>query len=165
MAAAVAIKGLGNGKTAYGGCFADAIGDGVGFSAAFDPEVARAYEAQGRQVPTWTLDLEKDFYTSFVALRTPAYLMRWTVYEQHGNDEIDSVNGLAVLHRKYEVFLLDASNTTVGQIAVGITDLSFQRIGSRWAITSWVDLVDPAVGANPANSDLRSFSYRRLEGR
>jgi hypothetical protein len=165
LALAIAAKGLPSptAKNVYSAGFADPIADGVGFTATFDPEVARAYEAQGHVVPTWNLELENDFYTAFVARRTEAYKLRWTNYEAHGNDVLDTND--ALLHRKYEVFLLDANGVSVGQIAVGIADLTFKRFGSRWAITVWDDQVDQTVGVNPDNTELRSFSYRRLEAR
>jgi hypothetical protein len=157
MAAGIAAKGLGNGKAAYVGAFADSTVDGVPFYATFDPAVAARYPT----VPTWNLGLESNFYSDFVGLRSDGYTMRWTEASAPG-DEIDLLNGEAEIYRRYEVFTVAEDGSTLGRIAVGIAHLFYKRFGSRWAIVRWEDQVDPNVGVEPADPDELSLSARRL---
>ena len=160
----MAAKGLRNGLSAYVGAFADSLTDGVPFHATFDPEVARRRELANGRVPTWTLDLEKNFYGYFVGLRSDGYYMRWTHNDPGGDDEINLITGNAILHEKYEVFIVTTENATLGRIAVGLADLTLKQVSTnRWAIVRWDDRVDPAIGVNPADPDQLSFSARRLE--
>lgn len=156
MALGIAAKGLGNGKAAYIGAFADSLVDGVPFYATFDPQVAAQHQGG---VPIWNLSLEKNFYSEFVVLRTDGYLLRWSDAEAPG-DEIDLLTGEAELYRKYDVFTVTEDGETLDRLAVGIAHLFFKRIAARWAIVRWEDQIDPA--ADPDDPDDLSMGKRRL---
>jgi hypothetical protein len=163
LASAIAAKGQRDGQTAYISAFANPSTDVSGFTTQFDADVARAFVSQGGVVPTWTYNLERDFYSSFLRVSSDGYLMRWEVYQGHGGDEGDPEAGDSTLHRRYRVFTLDADNNIGPLIALGIADLAFKRIApSRWVIVQWDDQVDRTGGDAGANAAL-SFSKRRLE--
>jgi hypothetical protein len=150
MAAGIGAKGLGNGKDAYIGGFAD--------DATFDFDASAEYSGN------WNLDLEKNFYSYFVGLRSEGYLMRWSYADAPG-DDITPGLGTGNIYRKYEVYTVTDGTTNV-RIAVGIAHLFLRKIdASRWAIVHWEDHVDPAVGHPPTtnNPEDLSMSARRLE--
>jgi hypothetical protein len=157
--AAISAKGSGNARAAYIGAFANTTTDGVSFSATFDPVVVERRRASGRTVPTWTLELEENFYSRFVLLRSAAYDLRWSEHPTAGSDEVGDDD--ATLHRRYEVFLADEAGSTLGRIAVGLVDLTFRKVDGRWAIVLWEDRLDAA--ADPNDPDEISLGERRLE--
>jgi hypothetical protein len=159
LTTAISAKGSGNARAAYLGAFANTTTDGVTFSATFDPAVVAQRLASGHTVPTWTLELEGNFYRDFVLLRSAAYDMRWSDHPTAGSDEVGDDD--ATLHRRYEVFVLDDAGNSLGRIAVGLVDLTFRKADGRWVIVRWEDHVDPA--ADPGNTDEISLGERRLE--
>ncbi len=161
MALGLADKGRTNGLAAYIGGLADTASDGRGFHAFFDAAVAQSFKDLGRQVPTdWNLSLEQRYYTNFASSRPEPFQMQWIVDETLP-DVVEA--DAATLHRQYRVFVeLPDGNTAL--IAIGFCDLDFIRSPqSRWVIVRWQDKVDPAVGANPSDTDLRTLGWRRLE--
>jgi hypothetical protein len=131
------------GQNAYVGALADASQDGIGFSAYFDQAVWVNYT--GIKPADWDLRHER----------------RWLPDEFNPHDDIGG--DTVVVHRRYEVRALRAATRDSLLIAVGYADLYFARISaSRWALTRWMDRVDPAVGAQPDDPLQQTFGSRRL---
>jgi hypothetical protein len=147
------------GQVAYLGALADTTTDGLGFHAFFDPAVLNAYT--GIPPTDWDLRHEAQFLSVFIRSFGDPYEMRWLSDEVHPHD--DDFGDHMILHRRYEVRALRQSTADTLLIAVGYADLYFARISAaRWALYLWQDRVDPAVGAQPAVDDQRTFGYRRL---
>jgi hypothetical protein len=148
------------GQAAYLGALADTTKDGVGFHAFFDPAVWNAYT--GIKPADWDLDHETQFLPVFIRVTGDPYEMSWLPDEFHPHDdEVDQDH--RILHRRYEVRALRQSTADTLLIAVGYADLYFARISAaRWALTRWLDRVDPAVGAQPADPLQQTFGSRRL---
>jgi hypothetical protein len=149
------------GLNAYLGALADTTTDGPGFHAFFDPAVWNAYN--GIRPLDWSLEYEAQFLPLFFSLKLSPYEMKWLPDEVYPYDYLSPEGDHMILHRRYEVRTLQQSPADTLLIAVGYADLYFARISaSRWALYRWQDRVDPAVGAQPADPDHRTFSYRRL---
>jgi len=149
------------GKSAYLGALADTTTDGLGFHAFFDPAVWNAYV--GIRPADWNLDYEAQFLPLFYNVKLDLYEMKWLPDEVYPYDYLSPEGDRMILRRRYEVRALQHSPVDTLLITVGYADLYFARISaSRWALYRWQDRVDPAVGAQPADGDHRTFGYRRL---
>jgi hypothetical protein len=148
-----------DGQNAYVGALANASQDGIGFHAFFDQAVWNAYTGVPPQ--DWDLRHETLFYSAFIRLTGDPYEMSWLPDEFNPHDDISG--DTVVVHRRYEVRALRAATRDSLLIAVGYADLYFARISaSRWALTRWMDRVDPNVGAQPADPLQQTFGSRRL---
>lgn len=161
LADAIAAKGQGNGPTAYRDAFAIFDRDGVDFVATFDPEVEAQYLSErGVPPPVWTRDLEEGFYAELATERPEGYLLSWS--DPFGEDELQ--DNQVLIHRKYQLRVVDEEFNAQERIATGIAHLRMIRVGgNRWTITEWDDEVDPEVGATPEDPDELSFGKRRLQ--
>jgi hypothetical protein len=149
------------GQTAYLGALADTTKDGLGFHAFFDPAVWNAYN--GIRPADWNLDYEAQFLSVFIRSYGDPYKMEWLEDMDYPIANEDKGEDSRILHRRYKVWALRQSTADTLLIAVGYAKLSFAKISaSRWALVLWEDRVDPAVGAQPAVDDQRTFGYRRL---
>jgi hypothetical protein len=154
-----------DGLTAYLGALADSpLTDAQGFHAFFDPVAVQRWQSVAGRLPPddWPPSREQGFFTYFVHLYQNTYDVTWTVNVNRPNDDILSPTE-KVLHRHYLVLSIPASASQIDTIAVGFADLTFLRSSpSRWVVTRWQDIEDPAVYGNP-NPKLKSFSTLRLE--
>ncbi len=162
--AAVEIKGLGNGSSAYAGAFADSAQPSTPeyLQVFWQEEVLRWQNSSGRTAPPWRFALEQNFYTQFVQLRGEPYLMVWTPDDNAEPDDIDDVAGTALIHRHYRVVAEAEDQSTSTVIAIGFADISFLRSPSgEWRIVRWEDRPDPL--ADPStNPDEVTLGQRRL---
>ena len=158
MAAAMANKNAtnGNGADAWIGAFANPATDNLTPVFVFDPGVLVDL---GITDPAWNLTLERNFYVKLPLLDTHAYYLTWAPWAPCGNDE-DLPDGTAIRPRTYRLYTVDGSGNTLGTMALGIAKLTFKQVGTRWVITQWVDLADPA--ADPSDNNQVCFSRRRL---
>jgi hypothetical protein len=149
------------GRGAYLGGLADTTKDGLGFHAFFDPAVWNTYA--GIRPADWNLDYEAQFLSLFFSVKPSPYQMKWLPDEVYPYDYLSPEGDRMILHRRYEIRALQPPPADTLLIAVGYADLYFARISaSRWTLYRWQDRVDPAVGAQPAVDDQRTFGYRRL---
>ena len=167
MALAIEAKAGGNALSAYLGALADSIPDGQDFFAYFDGAAAARWQnVTGRQLPdVWGVDLEERFFNHLPSLSAQrAYDFAWLEDVEHPNDE-DLASGQKLLHRQYLLLAVPEGLGAPDTLAIGFADLTFikSRTADKWVISRWQDRVDPAAGANPANTSHLSFSARRLE--
>ena len=163
LAAAVKAKAGANGTVAYMGAFADSAADGIPLVVEFDPGVADLWSARAGGLPAWTRVLEQQFYAYLARLNPDEFTMQWSTYSGAPSDDEDANASEATLYRQYQVYATSEDGSTVS-IARGRADLVFRRLSeTRWALYRWVDTIDPAVGADPADAGLRCFSRLRLD--
>lgn len=134
------------------------------FRAFYDPAVKQIWLSDPRHIAPepWDITLERRLPSYLATLRPQAgaYLFQWGT--DNGSPQDDIGPDTALVHRTYQLLASTASGDPE-IIAIGIADLSLQFNGTRWSVFRWNDRVDPKVGANPANPDHRTFSWRRLE--
>ena len=148
---ALADKARTNGTSAWVGAFGDA------YQHQFWPlDVTQWETTSGRTAPLWTVLLEQNFYTQFVALRGDNYVLEWALDEEHDDDE-----QLGTFHRHYVVTTQTEDGDPSGYLAIGYVDLIFTRTPQgQWLITRWEDRPDP--GKDPNDPEQITLGLRRL---
>lgn len=115
-------------------------------------------------VPTdWNWSMELRLYSSLIRVRpTDTYRLYWTDGET--TDDIDFVDGVAQIQRRYKVvtyvnIAVPGGDSTI--IAIGYTDLTFYRDPQgNWLVTRWADRSDPT--ADPGDQQQITLGKRRL---
>jgi hypothetical protein len=152
-----------NGENAYINCFADSVAPADrAYRSFYDPAVRQVWQS-GTPIPApepWNRELERGVPRRLNDIRQNAiYSWQWSrdpfaISDEEGADS-------AQFHRKYVLLATDPSSNNSGEIiAQGYCDLSFLKIGNRWAIVRWNDRLDPTIGANPSTDQYTMTWYR-----
>ena len=109
----------------------------------------------------WERTREQRLYNYLVQLRPDdAYFLNW----EDGlvtDDPPDEVNGIAVVHRHYEIITTNEQTSASTVIAIGYAKLTFLRDDQdRWLIVRWEDSRDSE--ADPNEQEQVSLGRRRL---
>jgi len=139
-----------------------AVGDRA-FRAFYDPGVKSLWLSVPTRIAPepWDITLERGLHSYLTTVRLQAeYTFQFTA------DNVSQIDVIApdtaLVHRKYTLYA-SVSGGEDEVIAVGFCDLSLEFENNRWFIFRWNDRVDPSIGVNPADTDQRTFSWRRLE--
>ena len=163
---AIEAKAGSNALSAYLGGLATSTTDGQDFNAVFDPGVVAGWASvTGRQPPdTWGAALEERLFGHLPSLSGKNYVFDWLTDIQHPNDDDTGPNS-KIVHRQYMLRAIPDGAGVVDTLVIGYADLAFLHslTTDKWVIAVWSDRVDPAVGVNPVNKIMLSYSARRLE--
>jgi hypothetical protein len=164
MELAIEDKGSSTGRLAWANAMADSTAPGTrNFVANHDPDVLSAW-VLGSPVPPpspWTLYEERRFYDKFVTVYPKEYTMTFSKDDTSPLDDIKEASGTATLYRRYNVTAKTSSSTAV--IAIGFVELVLVKYDGRWWVLRWGDRLDETIGVDPADSDNRTFGWRRLD--
>lgn len=161
---AIEDKGSSTGRLAWANAMADSTAEGTrNFVANHDPRVLSEWVLSSPVPPPspWGLYEERRFYDKFVTVYPKEYTMTFEPDSTSPLDNIDNVNGSALLHRHYNVTAKTSSSTAV--IAIGYVDLVLVRYDGRWWVLRWEDRLDDAIGVDPVIKDNRTIGWRRLD--
>jgi hypothetical protein len=161
----LAIQSKTSGANAWLHAFAEStqVGDRA-YRCFYDDAVKRSWEVgASRSAPEpWDLSLERGVHSSLAGIRPNAtYAFAWEFDPSAQKDDDPALSDTVQYHRKYTLKASDGG--TLSTILIGFCDLSFEKVSGRWTIYRWNDRVDPDVGVNPAVTDERSMTWRRLE--
>ncbi len=166
LARAIEAKGGSNALSAYLGGLAGNTTDGQDFNAVLDAAaVARWASVTGRQPPgAWGVALEERLFGHLPSLSGKNFVFDWLQDVQHPNDDELGPNS-KIVHKQYMLRAIPEAAGVVDTLVIGYADLTFLHslTTDKWVIAVWSDRVDPAVGANPINQNMLSYSARRLE--
>lgn len=151
-----------NGENAYAHCFADSVAPADrAYRGFYDPKVRQVWQT-GTPIPApepWNLELESKVpQYLYIQRQNAEYSWQWSRDPFSGNDDVDA--DTTQFHRKYVLQATDPNSSAGEIICIGYADLSFIKIGNRWAIARWNDRVDPTVGENPSGSQFSMTWYR-----
>ena len=113
---------------------------------------------QGLVPSEWDRSRELQLYNCLIQLRpSDEYDLEWGPGDV--TDDIDDVNGVATIHRHYQVVTNSEAGSSI--IAIGYADLTFRRDSeSRWLIVRWDDRRD--LAADPEDPEQMTLGRRRL---
>lgn len=165
MAQAIQNRGP-NGASAYLRCYAEStVAGDRAYRGFYDGAVKTNWQtATNLPAPEpWDVTLERNVHTELSGIRTTSeYLWTWGRDPFAQQDDDPAAADTVQYHRKYTLFAAPPDgNAEI--ICIGYVDFSMQKKAGRWSIYRWNDRVDPDVGVNPAATDQRTMSWRRLE--
>ena len=168
LAAAMENKGPA-GATAWMDAMVAPTGPGTPeFVARPDPIVLDKWLISSQVPPPdpWNLEVERTFFSSFVANVYPSYpfVMSFERDDNSIEDVIDEASGTATLHRRYYIAALLPDQTSK-IVAIGYVDFAMVKYGGSWHVLIWQDRLDPGIGVNPTDQDNVTLGWRRMESR